>query len=237
MNNNKIPILTYHSISNEKLFNSINVSEFKKQISYFREKKFDSIHINETNANIKNKIILTFDDGYKDINTHALPILKEYNFKAICFIVSNHIGKNNIWDKHHKKYQKKELMSKRDINEWLNNDMLIGSHSHNHFNLSKLDNNELNTEINLSKDVLQETFSTKVSSFCYPYGKIDYHLHSIVKKSYDYAFTTNRSRYIYAKHDPHLLPRIDMGRNTSKFKIFLKLKTFYEDIKFIKNEI
>ena len=75
MNNNKIPILTYHSISNEKSFNSINVSEFKKQISYFKEKKFDSIHINETNAQIKNKIILTFDDGYKDINTHALPIL------------------------------------------------------------------------------------------------------------------------------------------------------------------
>ena len=30
-------------------------------------------------------IIITFDDGYKDIFYNALPILKKYNFKATCF--------------------------------------------------------------------------------------------------------------------------------------------------------
>ena len=56
---------------------------------------------------IKNQIILTFDDGYKDIITNVLPILKKYNFKAICFIVSNQIGKSNIWDQNKKNYKKK----------------------------------------------------------------------------------------------------------------------------------
>ena len=58
-----------------------------------------------------------------------------------------------------------------------------------------------------------------------------------VKKIYNRAYTTNRSRYIIGKHDQLLIPRVDFGKNLSNFKIFLKLNTFYEDIKFLKNEI
>ena len=38
-----------------------------------------------------------------------------------------------------KKLSKKELMNKSDINEWLNNGMLIGSHTQNHVDLTKLE--------------------------------------------------------------------------------------------------
>ena len=37
--------------------------------------------------------MITFDDGYKDLIINALPLLKKYNFKATCFIVSDLIGK------------------------------------------------------------------------------------------------------------------------------------------------
>ena len=233
----KIPVLLYHSIEKGYFQNRIDVLDFEKQMSYLKNKKYISIYANEINVKIKNQIILTFDDGYKDIITNVLPILKKYNFKAICFIVSNQIGKNNVWDQNQKNYQKKELMNKSDINEWLNNGMLIGSHTQNHVDLTKLVGIKLKNEIENSKKFLEETFATNVNDFCYPFGKVNINTYKEVKKVYDNAYTTNRSRYLLNKHDPFLIPRVDMGKKLNNFKIFLKLKTFYEDIKFLKNEI
>ena len=162
---------------------------------------------------------------------------KKYKFKAICFVVSKQIGGNNVWDRNQKNYKNKELMNKDDINEWLKNGMLIGSHSKNHLDLTKLSINNIRTEIESSKKYLQDTFTTSINDFCYPFGKINFNVYTEVKKFYKRAYTTNRSRYIVDKHDPLLIPRVDMGKKLNNFKIFLKLNTFYEDIKFIKNEI
>ena len=38
-------------------------------------------------------------------------------------------------------------------------------------------------------------------------------------------------------HNLLLIPRIDMGKSISLFKIFLKMETFYEDIKYKRNEL
>ena len=44
-------------------------------------------------------------------------------------------------------------------------------------------------------------------------------IHEEVKKVYDNAYTTNRSRYLLNKHDPFLIPRVDMGKKLNNFKI------------------
>ena len=62
-------------------------------------------------------------------------------------------------------------------------------------------------------------------------------MYEVVKKNFKRAVTINRSRYEFNKHDLHLIPRIDMGKNISLFKIFLKMETFYEDIKYKNNAV
>ena len=237
MSYTKLPVLLYHSISQNMVSNEIDSFEFEKQISYLKNNNYESVSINQIKPNTKKQIILTFDDGYKDIISIVLPILKKYNFKAICFIVSNHIGQYNLWDVNNHNYKKKELLNKTDIFEWLKNGMMIGSHSHNHLDLTKLDKNSLEDEVSTSKKILEDTFSTSIVDFCYPYGKVNSNSYVIVKNNYNNAYTTNRSRYFPNKHDPFLIPRIDMGQKLNRLKMFLKLKTFYEDIKFKKNDI
>jgi len=232
----KIPILLYHSISNDLNSDSLNLLDFEDQISFLHKNKFTSVNFNEVNSIATKQIVITFDDGYKDIVTNVLPILKKYEFKATCFVVSNFLGKYNDWDLKNSNYKKKELMNKNDVFEWINNGMTIGSHSHNHKDLTNLKDDELKNEIYHSKEYLEDLFSLPIRDFCYPFGKINYLAYKYVKKNYDNGYTTNRSRFIYNKHDPHLLPRIDMGKKLSNIKIFMKLNTFYEDIKFVKNE-
>jgi peptidoglycan/xylan/chitin deacetylase (PgdA/CDA1 family) len=226
----KIPIVSYHSINNENCPISLNLEEFEKQLVFFKKNNFQSIHCNEIKNTSKKKFIITFDDGYKDLITNALPLLKKYNFKATCLIISNLIGKRNIWDEFNENIKDKELMNISDINYWLKNGMKIGSHSKNHKKLTKLDDKEKIDEIINSKNELESLTGATIDSFCYPYGLYNENVVNIVKEKYDFAFTTNRSRFNTNKHNKYLLPRIDMGKKISKFKLYLKAFTPYEDI-------
>lgn len=235
----KIPVLLYHSISNDNSPMSLNINFFENQMRYLKNNGFETVDFNEIDPNLKSKkqIIITFDDGYKDILNNALPILKKYNFKATSFFVTNLIGQNNSWDVKKKSYKKKEIMNPSDILQWISSGMHIGSHSHNHVDLTKISEEKLLYELEFSKKFLEDKFDNKNNIFCYPYGKVNENVHYHTKKFYSKAVTTNRSRYSLKRHNTHLIPRIDMGKNFSSFKLYLKLETIYEDIKYKKNEL
>ena len=94
-----IPILMYHSINTEKNNVSLNIDNFRKQMFFLKKNNFQKINLNKINNKNSNKknFIITFDDGYEDVYLNALPILKE-QFSAICYFVTNFIGKYNFWD-------------------------------------------------------------------------------------------------------------------------------------------
>ncbi len=227
----KIPILSYHSIGNDYCPLSLNVLEFEKHLIYLKKNNYNSIFFDEINNSNKKPFIITFDDGYKDLIKNCLPIMKKYNFKATCYIVSGLIGKTNLWDENDKKIKSKKLMDISDIECWIESGMRIGSHSKNHKKLTTVNDNVLFEEIVNSKKDLQNLTGTQVESFCYPYGKYNENVINKVKKNYSFAFTTQPSTYNTIKHNKYLLPRIDMGKKISNFKLFLKLKTPYEDLK------
>ncbi len=228
----KIPILSYHSVSNENCPLSLRVNQFENQMKYLKKNGFQSVFIDGINLSKNKQFIITFDDGYKDLITNTLPILKKYNFKATCFVVSNLIGKTNSWDEENKNITKKKLMNKEDIVLWIKSGMKIGSHSKNHTNLTNLSYEMMLHEITESKFYLENLIDSSIDSFCYPYGSFSEKILNEVKRNYKFAFTTKRSRYDENIHSKYLLPRIDMGKKISNFKFFLKLNTPYEDIKY-----
>ena len=232
-----IPIFSYHSISDEKCPLSTGINEFEKHLIYLNKNNYKSIFFSEVSSSNKRNFIMTFDDGYKDLISNCLPLLKKYNFKATCFLVSDKIGKINDWDKENKNIKTKKIMDESDIRIWIKNGMKIGSHSKNHKILTKIDQNELTKEISSSKIELEKLIGEEVVSFCYPYGKFNLDVINEVKKNYSYALTTLRSRYDPNKHGKYLMPRIDMGKKLSNFKLFLKIKTPYEDLKYDRKQI
>ena len=134
----KVPVLLYHSISNDNSNVSLNVNQFEKQMIYLKKKNFKTINFENVSKKKEKNIIITFDDSYKDLIFNVLPILKKYNFVATCFAVSDFLGRKNFWDLDKKNYVEKELMNKSDLKEWVLNGMTIGSHTHNHHDLTKL---------------------------------------------------------------------------------------------------
>ena len=115
--------------------------------------------------------------------------------------------------------------------------MSIGSHGKSHLALTTLNEEKVKHEIYNSKDIIQNCIGSNIDTFSYPFGQINNFSANTVKEVYKYGVTTVRSRFNTLKHKKFYIPRIHMSNDLSKFKIFFKLKTFYEDIKYNEKQL
>ena len=131
-------------------------------------------------------------------------------------------------------------MDINDIKEWISKGMFIGSHSHNHFDLTALSINELSNELIFSKKILEDKIGIKINNFCYPFGQYNRKVVDVVKsKKYNHAFTTQFGT-ISKKTDPFEIPRIDIWNKDSISDFNLKIEgkyNWHNNINFLKKLI
>jgi len=240
MNKRKIPILMYHSISTPKKDQSLrgmNVPPklFKQHMRILSKLGFKGLSMKKLMPYIEGKkfgkvVGITFDDGYKNLINHALPVLKHYSFSATTYIVSDLIGKKNEWDSK-KNIPENPLMNKKEIFLWIDNGMEIGSHTSSHCRLTECRDTELEYEITKSKEDLSRAFKCEVEHFCYPYGAYSTKVVSkVVKSGYKTATTVQRGRYSL-EGGRFTIPRILVNHRTYFFQFILKILTNYEENK------
>ncbi len=82
----EIPVFTLHSVMSQR---------FEEQLIFLSSNGYKTINADELyaclvgNTQIKERtIVLTFDDGWKNLFTVAYPLLKKYGFTAICFLIA-----------------------------------------------------------------------------------------------------------------------------------------------------
>jgi peptidoglycan/xylan/chitin deacetylase (PgdA/CDA1 family) len=171
---------------------------------------------------------ITFDDGYQNNLTHALPVLQHYGFSATCYAVSQQIGGTNYWDES-KGITIKPLMNRTEWLQWQVGGMEIGSHTRNHVDLRALSPAAAWEEIAHSKTDLEQWCGQEVRHFCYPYGFLTPALRDQVAQSgYTTATTTQRARAT-VQDDPLCLPRVLVSGSNTLLHLLLKISTSYED--------
>ena len=232
-----IPILMYHSIqhvSRKEIMRSIHVSplSFKIQMLLLKVLGYRGCSVSEAIEALKTGrdeklVALTFDDGYRNFVTNALPTLERCGFSATVYIVSDLIGDSNRWDGN-TGISKNELMSTDEIKLCIARGIEIGCHSATH---PKLTDNKVDLERELltSKRNLEDALGILVKAFCYPYGIYN----QAIKKSlqqYEYSSATTMIRGRASSHDNVLeLPRIPINWHTLPHLFILKITSAYED--------
>jgi peptidoglycan/xylan/chitin deacetylase (PgdA/CDA1 family) len=111
-------------------------------------------------------VAITFDDGYLDTLTLALPLLLEYGFTAACYIVTERVGLTSDWT------DSAPLMDWPEIRIWLAGGMEVGSHSLSHRALPGLPAHELREEVQASRARLEDRLGLAIHSFAYPFNRV-----------------------------------------------------------------
>jgi peptidoglycan/xylan/chitin deacetylase (PgdA/CDA1 family) len=203
-----IPVLTYHKVTNQKEFGITTVSpdRFERQINTILESGFVPITFKGllNNPSLPEKpIIITFDDGYQCIYKNVLPVLDKYNAKAVVFVISNYIGKENSWEP--LPFQRKfKHLNNQQVVDLHKNGFEIASHSVNHLFLPLYNIDTIKKEIYSSKIILEEIINDEVLCFAYPYGFFNENIMKVVSKA-GYRFAVSNFYYGKLKKNYRLL--------------------------------
>ena len=161
-----VPIILYHHISISPINSRYYVppETFEKQIKLMHDWNYTTITIKQLLQAINNgadlpphPIIITFDDGHLDNYTAAYPIMKKYGYTGVLYIVYNYIGADG--------YMNAEQIQEMHANGWE-----VGSHSLNHYDLTKLDDAAKHKEIIESRTRLEQLLGFPILTFAYPFG-------------------------------------------------------------------
>jgi len=209
-----VAVLMYHSVADNDEFFTVKPEEFERQMRFLKKNNFEvkglEELINLDFEKAKNKVVLTFDDGYEDNFLNALPILKKYNFPATIFISTDLIGKEIIA----RKGAKMKILSEFQIKEMTKSGIIkFGSHSHRHLKLSKLSEAEIEKELETSKEILEKITGQKIISFAHPYGDYNERVKNIATKFFEILCTISKGQ---VKNKNQLL---DLPRNSIDSKV------------------
>lgn len=234
-----IPILTYHQIAmappKGRPFRSLYVSpaDFERHMSLLHVLGYRGLSMTALlpylRGECQGKVVgITFDDGYQNNITHAMPVLARYSFSSTCYVVSQMIGKTNSWD-HDQGIPATPLMSAQELHQWRKGGQEVGGHTRHHVRLLEMDAKTSHEELQRCKLELEQVTGAAVNHFCYPYGAYAAsHVEMARQAGFSTATTTQRSRCLHGE-DMFQLPRVPVLRTTTRLALWLKLATKYED--------
>ena len=164
---------------------------------------------------------ITFDDGYEDFLSAALPTLERLGFSATVFVVAGMLGKENTWEHRGGPRLPLRLLDANGVREISERGIEVGSHTVTHPRLPGLDPETLVHEISDSRQRLGEIVGAPVEGFCYPYGNLDDPaIRAARRAGYLYAVGTKKS-IEYGLYD---WPRTYVGDKDSPLRLGVKLR-------------
>jgi peptidoglycan/xylan/chitin deacetylase (PgdA/CDA1 family) len=169
-----VPVLAYHSVGDARrggtLRWSVSAGDFDEQMALLVRLGRTPLTVSRYADLLRGggplpprPVLVTFDDGYPDLATAALPVLLRYGIPATAYLITSRVGVPPApgadpavdWDQ---------------VAELRRAGLEIGSHSHTHRELDCLGPAQLYHETAVSRRVLEERLAEPVSSFAYPYG-------------------------------------------------------------------
>lgn len=208
----RVPVLMYHHVQDLEKAKSLNqlsltvsTETFKEQMQYLKDKGYRTIYASDLNNFFDQgfpipgkSILITFDDGYEDFSSDALPILRGMGFNSIVFVptgLMNNGGYLN-WD---------SISGIASVG-----DVMFANHTWSHKNMGT-DTSTIKSEITTADIQLTERNLNSPKVFAYPYGLSS---QSAIKTLSDFGYTlgfTTKPGSIQCKANRFELTRIRIG--------------------------
>lgn len=172
-----IAILYYHRVANE-YSNPWTIShrDFEQQMSWM-QKHFDMISLDEVQRRIKTgnscpAVSITFDDGYAENCSFALPLLLERRIPVTYFVTTHHTTHGKSFQHDVDRGQPLAPNSIDSLRALVNAGVEIGSHTRTHRNLGTcFDKNIIYDEVIAATLELESMLDFSIRYFAFPFGQ------------------------------------------------------------------
>lgn len=212
-----VPVLMYHHIQSaeraaERGQASLTVQTaiFQQQLTYLRDQGYtpitpaDLAAFFDSGKTLPTKpIILTFDDGYDNFVSDAVPLLRAFDFAGTLYL-STGLVENPTY------------LKWNDLQNAIQGSKItVANHTWSHRNMRSKEN-DIAYEMDTAQKQLVEHGYGSDKSFAYPYGITSPGaIAHLEEKGYSLAFTTESGR-VQCKQKRYLLPRIRVGNSSLK---------------------
>ena len=177
---NGVPILMYHVIatptsSTPLAYLWVAPSVFAAQMRWLDHHHYHVVTLQEVydywhGAPLPSRpIVVSFDDGFRNHLTKAMPILDGHGWEGTLNLALSHYRQPG-WG-----------LGPNGIHRLLNHDWELDSHTMTHVALPGLSSSDLTYQIGHSRSVLRHLFHVPVNFFCYPAGAYDSRVITYVK--------------------------------------------------------
>lgn len=220
-----IPILMYHSISDQAnpKFRQFTVSPslFIEHLAYLQQHMYTPITVTQL-ANMLSQgspalperpVVITFDDGFADFSTAALPALKQFGFVATLYVATAYVNATSRWLKSEGE-EARPMLSWEQLSEISAYGVECGGHTHTHPQLDTIPLTAARDEITRCKQLLEEHLGQPVTSISYPFG---YYTSAVRRLAKEVGYTSAcavRHAMSTESTDPFALTRLFVSADT-----------------------
>lgn len=118
-------------------------------------------------------VVITFDDGFENIYHQALPILNDLYFQATVFLTTGYCEKKNNWPTKSSDIPILPMLKWKQIKEMASFGFDFQAHTQTHAYLTKLNPEQMKSELSGSKKEIEDRLGKSVDFFAYPFGSFN----------------------------------------------------------------
>jgi peptidoglycan/xylan/chitin deacetylase (PgdA/CDA1 family) len=204
----------------------VPIGAFERQMAWLARLRFNVLRLEDAVRSLlageqlpPRAVVLTFDDGTRDLLTLGLPVLQRHGFPATAFVVTRAMGERIGWTE-------RPGIAGRQILTWeealqLEPLVTLEPHTRTHPSLPTLDDEQLHAEIAGSRTDLTERTGRSHAYFAYPYGHHDARVAAAAAEAGYTASVSVRWGLSDATTDRHALKRLSINGDES-FARFLR---------------
>ena len=162
---------------------------FRRQLEFLERMGYTAVTFEDIRLNQEGKInlprkpvVITFDDGYAEVYSNALPIMQEMGMPGVVFVIGDRSIRSNIWDEE-EGMTEVSLLDDHQVLALDRAGFEIGSHSLTHPMLPDVEPERAWTEIQQSRVQLEILLNKPVHTFSYPFGLVNEDLKRMVEEA------------------------------------------------------
>jgi peptidoglycan/xylan/chitin deacetylase (PgdA/CDA1 family)/glycosyltransferase involved in cell wall biosynthesis len=237
-----MPVLMYHKIpdvppaTKHQIF--VTKDNFVKHLGYLKEHNFTPITFLDYQDFASGRrslkefprkpIVLTFDDGYTDNYTNLLPLMQQFGYRGVLYLLGDFEVRYNQWDLAVDPTEPRaDIMNEAQKRAFVAAGWEIGAHTMSHPHLTALPPSVAANEIIQSKAALESRLGIEVLSFAYPYGDLNADTKSLVQQAgFRFAVSTDTGG-LHLEDDRMQIFRVNMFPHETASSLFKKTASWY----------